>query len=116
MRAWWDEDADRAQAYFTQMLHHDGAAPHPMPGWLAKDIVERNLMAPSALCILPLQDWLAIDEGLRLPDAGAERINIPADPHHLWRYRMHLNIEELAAATRFNETIKQLVEASGRGN
>ena len=71
-------------------------------------------MSPSALCILTIQDWLAIDESLRLPDAGAERINIPADPHHYWRYRMHLNIEDLAAANGFNDTIKALIEESGR--
>ena len=114
LRAWWDEDSGRTQAYFSTMLHHDGEAPHPLPGWLAKDIVERQLMSPSALCILTIQDWLAIDESLRLPDAGAERINIPADPHHYWRYRMHLNIEDLAAATGFNATIKALIEESGR--
>ena len=32
------------------------------------------------LCVLSVQDWLAIDEKLRLPDADAERINIPANP------------------------------------
>ena len=45
-----------------------------------------------------MQDWLAIDEQLRLPDANAERINIPANPRHYWRYRMHLTIEELLKA------------------
>ena len=43
---------------------------------------------------------MATDEALRLPDADAERINIPANPKHYWRYRMHLNIEDLAADKR----------------
>ena len=114
MRAWWDEDSDRAQAYFAEMLHHGGAAPHPMPAWLARDIVERNLMSPSALCIIALQDWLAIDENLRLPDAGAERINVPANPRHYWRYRMHLGIEDLMHSADLSATITALVDGSGR--
>ena len=66
------------------------------------------------LCLLSLQDWLSIDETLRLPDPNAERINIPANPRHYWRYRMHLTIEQLMAADEFNETIKTLVIQSGR--
>ena len=66
------------------------------------------------LCLLSLQDWLAIDEKLRLPDANAERINIPANPRHYWRYRMHLTIEQLLKSDDFNETIKTLVKQSGR--
>ena len=66
------------------------------------------------LCLLSLQDWLSIDEKLRLPDANAERINIPANPRHYWRYRMHLTIEQLLKSDDFNETIKTLVKQSGR--
>ena len=66
------------------------------------------------LCLLSLQDWLAIDERLRLPDQNAERINIPANPRHYWRYRMHMTIEQLMQSDEFNETIKTLVVQSGR--
>ena len=66
------------------------------------------------LCILALQDWLAIDERLRLPDANAERINIPADPHHYWHYRMHLNIDDLLADKGYNDTIKEMLANGGR--
>ncbi len=114
MRAWWDEDEERSQAYFATMLHHNGPVPHPMPGWLAEDIIERHLLCPSALCIIALQDWLAIDERLRLPDAFAERINVPSDPHHYWRYRMHINIEDLMEADELNTTISALINESGR--
>jgi 4-alpha-glucanotransferase len=66
------------------------------------------------LCLLSLQDWLSIDEELRLPDANAERINIPANPRHYWRYRMHLTIEQLLKEDDFNETGKTLITQSGR--
>jgi 4-alpha-glucanotransferase len=66
------------------------------------------------LCLLSLQDWLSIDEKLRLPDQNAERINIPANPRHYWRYRMHLTIEDLMQADGLNEEIKTLIKQSGR--
>jgi 4-alpha-glucanotransferase len=115
LRQWWDEDEERTQDFFNTMLYRGGAAPHPLPGWLAKDIVARHLTSPSMLCLLSLQDWLSINETLRLPDQNAERINIPANPRHYWRYRMHLTIEELLNADRFNSKVKSLIENSGRG-
>jgi len=114
LRQWWDEDEERTQDYYNSMLYRGGAAPHPLPGWLAKDIVSRHLTSPSMLCLLSLQDWLSIDEQLRLPDANAERINIPANPRHYWRYRIHMTIEQLMQADEFNETIKTLIIQSGR--
>ena len=114
LRQWWDEDEEQTQAYYNESLRRGGAAPHPLPGWLAKDIVSRQLTSPSMLCLLSLQDWLSIDERLRLPDQNAERINIPANPRHYWRYRMHLTIEQLMKEDDFNETVKTLITQSGR--
>ena len=114
LRQWWDEDWEQTQAYYNTSLRRSGEAPHPLPGWLAKEIVSRQLTSPSMLCLLSLQDWLSIDERLRLPDQNAERINIPANPRHYWRYRMHLTIEQLMQADEFNDTVKTLVNQSGR--
>ena len=114
LRQWWDEDAERTQDYFNTMLYRGGEAPHPLPGWLAMDIVSRHLTSPSMLCLLSLQDWLSIDERLRLPDQNAERINIPANPRHYWRYRMHLTVEQLLAADDFNNEMSTLIVQSGR--
>ena len=114
LRQWWDEDEERTQSYYNTMLCRSGAAPHPLPGWLAKEIVSRHLTSPSMLCLISLQDWLSIDEQLRLPDQNAERINIPANPRHYWRYRMHLTIEQLMQADQLNNTIQELIVNSGR--
>ncbi len=114
LRQWWDEDEERTQSYFNTMLYRGGPAPHPLPDWLAKDIVSRHLTSPSMLCLISFQDWMSIDEKLRLPDANAERINIPANPRHYWRYRMHLTIEQLLAADDLNEEISTLIIQSGR--
>ena len=114
LRQWWDENIQRTQEYYNTMLYRQGPAPHPLPGWLAQDIISRHLTSPSMLCILSIQDWLAINEHLRLPDANAERINIPANPKHYWRYRMHLSIEDLAANKEFMDSVTELVAQSGR--
>ncbi len=114
LRQWWDEDEERTQSYFNTMLFRGGPAPHPLPDWLAKDIVSRHLTSPSMLCLLSFQDWISIDDGLRLPDENAERINIPANPRHYWRYRMHLTIEQLLAADDLNNEISTLIIQSGR--
>ena len=114
LRQWWDEDYNRTQEYYNSQLYRSGAAPHPLPGWLAREIIANQLTCPSMLCILSLQDWFAIDEKLRLEDANAERINIPANPRHYWRYRMHLNVEDLIANKEYNDNIKELIQHTGR--
>ena len=114
LRQWWDEDEGRAQDYFNSMLQRDGFAPHPMPGWLAYDIITRHLASPSMLCILSIQDWLAIYENLRLADQNAERINIPSNPKHYWRYRMHLSIEDLMKNDSFRGSMIEMMRNSGR--
>ena len=114
LRQWWDENIERTQSYYNTMLYRSGGAPHPLPGWLARDIIYRHLASPSMLCVLSIQDWLAISERLRLADQNAERINIPANPKHYWRYRMHLNIEDLISDQEFTGEISGMLNESGR--
>lgn len=114
LRQWWEEDGERAQRFYNQALHIDGPAPVQLPAWLATEIVNRHLYSPSMLCLLSLQDWLAIDADLRNPDAQAERINIPANPRHYWRWRMHLSLEQLAANDTFTQTLRTMIHRSGR--
>ena len=114
LRQWWDENWERTQAYHNTMLHRGDAAPHPLPGWLARDILSRHLYSPSMLCIISIQDWMAMDENLRLDDPDAERINIPANPKHYWRYRMHVNLEDLMENQDFNGNMIERITNSGR--
>ncbi len=114
LRQWWDEDPLRTQDYYASVLHHDGEAPHPMPASLAEEVVAAHLASPSMLCVLSLQDWLALDDRLRLLDPNGERINIPANPHHYWRYRMHITIEQLSADAHFSQHISEMIERAGR--
>ncbi len=114
LRQWWDEDYNRTQAYYNNVMYHEGPAPHPLSGALAQDILSAHLASPSLLCVISIQDWLAMSERLRLADADSERINIPANPHHYWRYRMHLSIEQLMQDKEFTGEVKRLISQSGR--
>ena len=114
LRQWWDEQRETSQQYYNQMLHHEGQAQHPLSGAVAEEIVCRHLECPSMLCLLSLQDWLSIDESVRNPHPEDERINVPANPRHYWRWRMHLTIEQLMSNTALNEKIRGLVKSSGR--
>ncbi len=114
MRGWWEEDRAASQRYYNNVLGLQGEAPEKASGWICERIISSHLASPSILCILTLQDWLSVDEHLRYPDASAERINVPANSRHYWRYRMHLNIDDLMNENEFNNHIKQLVTAYGR--
>ena len=111
IRGWWSEESGELRNnYWWHQLCYEGYPPQDCPGWLACDIVRRHMRSGSMLAILPLQDWMAIDETLRRADAAAERINVPANPNHYWRYRMHLSLEDLLAAVDFNKQVGWLVE------
>lgn len=124
MRGWWREDESQRQCYYNEVLGHEGLAPAEATPEICAEIVQNHLQSPSALAILALQDWLAIDDNIRRPSpsstagheerVNSERINIPADPHHCWCYRMHITLEELMDAGGLNDKIASLVRESGR--
>lgn len=114
LRQWWDEDWDLTQDYYNSVMWHGDAAPHPMNGDLATQVVNSHLASPSMLCLLSLQDWMATDENVRRADADAERINIPANPRHYWRYRMHMTIEQLMKEANFNNKVTKMIINNGR--
>ena len=93
------------------MLGHYGAAPAIATPELCEEVVRNHLYSNSILCILSLQDWLSMDGKWRNPNVQEERINIPANPRHYWRYRMHLTLEQLMKAESLNEKIRELVKA-----
>ena len=64
--------------------------------------------------IFQLQDFLGIDEVVRRKDPNEERINVPANPKHYWRYRMHLNLEDLIQEDTFNKEWNDAIQTSGR--
>jgi len=114
VRGWWDEDPARSQRFYNTILGKSGKAPSSCEPWLLREIITQHLYSPSMWAVFPLQDLLGMDEKLRYPDAGAERINEPAVSQHYWRYRMHLFLEDLIGESSFNDNLFRQLKVSGR--
>lgn len=114
LRGWWEEDKEKTRRYFRQVLKGEGEAPETCTPEICRQIIENHLASPAMLTVIPLQDWMSIDEEIRLPEAKEERINIPSNPRHYWRYRMHLTIEELLDRQDWNQLIRKMIKESRR--
>ena len=114
LRLWWEESPERTQRYYVTMLQKQGRAPEHLPAHLAEEIIARHLYCPSMLCMLSLQDWLAMDSELRSKHPREERINVPSDPYNHWKYRMHLTIDDLLNADRYNNKVRTMITRSRR--
>ena len=114
LRMWWNESPERTQRYYVSMLQKQGRAPEQLPAHLAEEIIARHLYCPSMLCMLSIQDWLAMDGELRCKSPREERINVPSDPYNRWKYRMHITIEDLLEADKYNNKVKTMIQRSKR--
>ena len=114
LRLWWEESPERTQRYYVAMLQKQGRAPEHLPAHLAEEIIARHLYCPSMMCMLSLQDWLAMDGELRSKNPREERINVPSDPYNRWKYRMHITIEELLKADKYNSKLRTMITRSKR--
>ena len=114
LRMWWNESPERTQRYYVSMLQKQGRAPEQLPAHLAEEIIARHLYCPSMLCMLSIQDWLAMDGELRSKNPREERINVPSDPYNRWKYRMHIAIEDLLKADKYNNKVKTMIQRSKR--
>ena len=114
LRLWWEESPERTQRYYISMLQKQSRAPEHLPAHVAEEIIARHLYCPSMLCLLSIQDWLAMDSELRAKNPRQERINVPSDPYNQWKYRMNLTIEDLIAATKYNNKVRTMITRSKR--
>lgn len=114
IRGWWEEDREKTQRFFNNELGQQGMAPYFCEGWINKAIVLQHLYSPAMWSIFQMQDLLGTSETLRRENPADERINIPADPKHYWKYRMHLNVEDLLTETDFTNELAEYIKRSGR--
>lgn len=114
LRSWWKEDRAKIQRYYNNVLGYAGDAPEECTADLATQIVSNHLATASMLAIIPIQDWFAMDDSIKRKDYEAERINVPSDSNHYWRYRMHITLEKLIEADCLNNKITELIRNSGR--
>lgn len=114
LREWWQEDKDQTQRFFNNILGQSGNAPFYCEPSVVKDVINQHLHSPSMLAIFPLQDLIAMDGQLRREDPNEERINIPANPQHYWKFRFHMSMEDLLAQEGFNGFLRQMIDQGGR--
>ena len=114
IRGWWEEDPAKTQQFYQYEMGQQGKAPVYCDGWINKAVLSQHLYSPAMWAIFQLQDFMGIDESLRRSNPNEERINVPANPKHYWRYRMHINLEQLIEAEQFNQEWFHLIQSSGR--
>jgi 4-alpha-glucanotransferase len=114
IRGWWEEERSKTQKFYNNELGQYGEAPFFCEAWINKAVVLQHLYSPAIWAVFQMQDILGIDEKLRRANPHEERINIPANPKHYWRYRMHISLEALLRQKPFTNELRQLITASAR--
>lgn len=115
IRLWWEESTwEQVQRFYEQELKMIGDHPFYCEPYIAQAIIHQHLSWPSMWAVFPLQDLLAMDGRLRHKDPSEERINVPANPKHYWRYRMHLTMEELIKEKSFNHMLWAMLSSAKR--
>lgn len=114
LRGWWRENPNLTQRFWNEILQRTGNAPDNIPVDACEQILTMHLQSPSMLCMIAWQDWASLHPSLHTKDPNAERINIPSNPNHYWRYRMHLPIEQLLQQSDFNTKLKNLITQANR--
>ncbi|GGF03471.1 4-alpha-glucanotransferase [Hymenobacter cavernae] len=116
LRGWWEEDRTLTQRFFEHQLGHLGKqAPYECEPWIIREILAQHLASPAMWAIFPLQDLLALDAQVRRANPQEEQINVPANPQHFWKYRLHLPLEELLIQQQLRTDLRQLMQESSRG-
>lgn len=116
LRAWWTEDRQATQRYYNEVMAWWGEAPYEATPEIVQEIVKRNLNTDAMIVALPIQDWLGMSGRLRYDNPQAEQINVPAEAFHYWRYRLHLNLEDLIADDEFTGFLSEFISDSKREN
>ena len=114
IRGWWEESKEATQQFYNHELGQYGEAPFFCEPWINRAIVTQHVYSPAIWSIFQMQDLLGIDAALRRENPHDERINVPANPKHYWRYRVHISLEDLIAHKTFTNDIRNLLTSSGR--
>ena len=108
IRLWWTEDRDVTQRYYNHVLQHDGEAPAECSPKLCMEIVKHHLQSSAMWVIVPWQDWISISGKLSHNNPEDERINIPSEPNHYWRWRMHITLENMIKQSELNAIMQNI--------
>ena len=110
IRGWWEENGELTNRFYREMLGHQEGAPYFAEPFVCKEIIEQHLKSSSMWVIIPIQDYIAMDGEFRWNQTQREQINVPANSHHHWCYKMHQSLEELNGRDKLNDIIYSMVE------
>lgn len=114
IRGWWEEDRSITRQFYNSQLGHWGDAPYFCEWWISRDIILQHLYSPAMWAVFQMQDLLGISPKLRRENPHEERINMPSNSMNSWRYRVHLNMEDLLEEDEFNDELRNFIRQSGR--
>lgn len=114
IRGWWEEDRGVTQRFYNSQLGHWGEAPYFCEWWICRDVLLQHLYSPAMWSIFQMQDLLGISEEIRRSNPHDERINVPSNSMSSWRYRLHINLEDLLEKDEFSAELKNYITQSGR--
>ena len=114
IRGWWEENGELTNRFYREMLGHHEGAPYFAEPWVCKEIIEQHLKSSSMWVIIPIQDYIAMDGDFRWNQTQREQINVPANSHHHWCYKMYQSLEELNERQSLNEMLHSMIKDSGR--
>jgi 4-alpha-glucanotransferase len=114
IRGWWEEDQERTQRFFTHQLGQYSTAPKICEPWICRMIILQHIFSPAQWCVFQFQDLIAMSGELRQENPEQERINVPSNPKHYWRYRMPIPLEQLLEEDTFNAELRGYIESGGR--
>lgn len=114
LRQWWDEEKDH-RGFLTSLDLNPQTDDGPYTPAQALKVLGALMRTRSRLCVVALQDWFALDEGLRTEDPAAERINTPGTMGNgNWAWRMKPYLEELADHPAFTAQVRGLTDSRSR--
>ena len=112
----YESDEELRGRFFYEALKAPGPSlpPPQCTPEIIKAIIKQHLLSPSAWAIFPIQDLMALSPVYSRRKATEEIINDPTVSKHYWRYRVHVNVEEMVADGAFTQLVKGMLNDSGR--
>lgn len=115
LRAWYEGDAQLRERFFYEALNATNPTPpEQCTPDIVRTVIQQHLSCPSAWAVFPIQDLMALSGVYARRPATEEVINDPTVTKHYWRYRMHVNVEDLATDPSWVQQIKDMLVEGGR--
>ena len=109
MRGWWEEEPGNEAFWSCLGLDLPVAETYDVP--TARRVTAAILDAGSSICVLQLQDVLALASGIPSVPPDDERVNVPGTANDInWSYRLPFGMKELAAQGDLIDILRPLLQ------